>query len=197
MSVYFHANFGLNRANMSGVLKRALENPNFKDIDLAKSFGYGAPFASRTRSWLNKTGIIELGLPVELTNKGKIVWEKDPDFKLLITQWFMHWELTQDPNRAETWHYFYHEFLPIHKKFTREELVGWLTMKLSSHSEEHFGPGSPMNKIIAHKIIECYTNDSALGNLKILEKLEKGYLKGVPPIVEGPWEILEQLESIY
>lgn len=178
MSVYFHANFGLNRGNMSGVLKSALENPSMKDNDLAEPFGYGAPFASRTRSWLNKTGIIELGLPVELTSKGKVVWENDPEFESLKTQWLMHWELTQDPIRAETWHYFYHEFLPKHDAFTKEELIDGLTLKLRYHSEEHFGPGSKLNLIIAKKIIECYTEDYALGTLGIIEKEGYQFIRG-------------------
>ena len=78
MSVYFHANFGLNRNNMAEILKAALKDPLKRDKQLAAPFGYGPAFAARTRSWLHKTGIAEQGFPVSLTEKGKEVWEKDP-----------------------------------------------------------------------------------------------------------------------
>ena len=90
MSVYFHGSFGLNRHNMAALLKNALINPDLRDKELAMPFGYGAPFAEKTRSWLHKTGIAELGFPVRLTAEGKQVWEKDTNIELEQTQWFMH-----------------------------------------------------------------------------------------------------------
>ena len=68
MAVYFHGNFGLNRERMSSILMLALENPNWKDKDLAKPFGYKATYASRYRSWLHKTGITELNLPIRFVS---------------------------------------------------------------------------------------------------------------------------------
>lgn len=178
MSVYFHANFGLNRSNMAKLLNLALENPARKDKELARRFGYGEPFAARTRSWLHKTGFIELGFPISLTQKGVVVFENDPKFETLHTQWFMHKELTEHPTRAEAWHYFIYEFLPKHAKFTRDQLIDGLTMKLRVHSEEHFGPGSKLNIVIARKMIECYSESYALGNLEIIRKEVNGYIRG-------------------
>lgn len=178
MTVYFHANFGLNRPRMAGILRRALDNPNMKDKELAQPFGYGAPFAAKYRSWLDKTGIIELGFPVQLTPKGKVVWDNDPKLETVTTQWLMHWELTEDPTRAEAWHYFANEFLPEHEYFTYEDLLAGLTMKLRHHSEKHFGPGSKLNIVIARKILECYIKNHALGNLGIILRKNEGYVSG-------------------
>ena len=68
MTVYFHGSFGLNREYMAGVLQGALAKPKISDKELAKPFGYGAPFSQRYRSWLHKTGITELGLPLDPDN---------------------------------------------------------------------------------------------------------------------------------
>ena len=78
MSVFFHGSFGLNGARMSGLLKQAMEKPSSTDAQLAKPFGYGAPFSSRYRSWLHKCGVTDMGLPMKLTPLGEIVFKKDP-----------------------------------------------------------------------------------------------------------------------
>lgn len=197
MSVYFHANFGLNRSRMAGLLKQALNNPNYRDEELAKPFGYHAPFAQKYRSWLNKAGIIDLDFPVRLMPKGQVVWEKDPNFETLTTQWFIHWELTQSPDRAEAWHFFIHEFLPTREEFTVEELIHGLMLKLRAHSEKHFGPGSILNPVIARKLVECYTETNALGVLGIVRKKDSAYTNGRPETLTGPWKDLIEFQAAY
>ena len=197
MTVYFHANFGLNRTRMATLVNRALDNPELRDDELAHPFGYKAPFSARYRSWLNKTGIIQLGMPVILTPKGQVVWENDPKFEMLTTQWFMHWELTEDPTHAEAWHFFIHEFLPSHTSFTIDELINGIMMKLRWHSEEHFGPDSKLNPVIARKLVECYAETEALGNLGIVEKRDNLLLKGRDLMEKGPWITVDELQSSY
>ena len=70
MTVFFHGSFGLRRKFMAGIVQDALERPGASDAELAKHFGYGAPFATKYRYWLHKTGIAELGRPLELTEMG-------------------------------------------------------------------------------------------------------------------------------
>ncbi|MCZ7570920.1 MAG: DUF4007 family protein [Ardenticatenaceae bacterium] len=197
MTVYFHGNFGLHRPSMAGILRRAIENPGMKDAQLAQPFGYGAPFAAKYRTWLHKTGIAELGLPLRLTALGEIVWEKDPELQSLTTQWFMHWGLTQDPTRAQVWHFFSHKFLPQHAVFTREDLIEGLTEELRAHSEEHFGPGSKLNVVIARKLIECYTEKDALGELGILWKNDGRFARGDDARSRGPWDAPTDLARAY
>ena len=197
MTVYFHGNFGLNRPYMAGVLKRALQNPMMKDGELAKPFGYGAPFAAKYRTWLHKTGLVELGLPLRLAPMGEVVWQHDPNLENLITQWFMHYELTTDPTRAETWHFFIHEFLPAHQSFTRDDLLKALMERLRSHSEKHFGPGSKMTPVIARKLIECYTEPDALAASGFLARDVNDSFRSLSPEALGPWSTPDELSRAY
>ncbi len=187
MSVYFHGSFGLNRKHLAGVLKAVVKRPDIKDKDLAAPFGYGAPFGARYRSWLNKTGIIKLGSPASLTPMGAIVFKNDPKLQSPTTMWFMHHELSNKDERAEAWSYFVHQFLRKHAKFSRKQLLDGLAKKLGAHSMQHFGPGSAMNKVISRKLIECYTEDYALGKLGLLEKSGSLFLSKRPKKTKGPW----------
>lgn len=197
MAVLFHGSFGLNRAHMSGILKRALDNPGMKDKELAEPFGYGGPFAMRYRSWLHKAGMSEMGMPIKLTERGKIVFEKDPKLESLAAQWFLQHELVTDPERAEAWHFFAVEFLPKHETFTPDDLLDGLTEKLRYHSEMHFGPGSKLNKTILRKILECYTSDHGLGQLGLLKKDGKQYVRGNSVKQLGPWKTTASLAKAF
>ncbi len=101
------------------------------------------------------------------------MYEKDPKFENPVTIWFFHQELTRDPERSETWHYFMGDFRANHKRFTREDLEMGLMEKLRSHSETHFGPSSKMNPIIVRKLLECYQENDALGPLGLMRRLDK------------------------
>jgi len=197
MSVYFHGSFGLNRLYMGEIVKLALRKPNMTDAELAKPFGYGAPFAAKYRSWLDKTGIAQLGRPLKLTPKGEVILKNDPKFKSNVTHWFMHWELTQDANRSEAWHFFVNHFLPKNATFTRTDLIEGLTEKLRTHSEKHFGPGSKLNVVIARKLIECYTQNYALGDLGIINSSGNQWVRGKIRELNGPWDSPEQLEAAF
>ncbi len=168
MTVFFHGNFGMNRERMSCVLKAGLENPTYRDAELAKPFGYGAPFASAYRSWLHKSGVIELRLPITLTNFGEVLCLRDPDFFKAPTLWYLNQQLTTDPVRAEAWHFFMGEFRSLHPRFSVTDLRNALVMKLSAHDAKHFGPKSKMIPVIARKLLECYTAEAGLGDLKLL-----------------------------
>ena len=196
MSVLFHGSFGLNREYMSGLLDNALKNSSLRDQQLAKPFGYGAPFSAKYRSWLHKCGITEMGLPIKLTPLGTIVAKHDPKFKTLITQWFLHHELVTDPERSEAWHFFALEFLPKHKSFTKDQLLMGLMEKLRSHSEQHFGPGSTLNKTILRKIIEAYTDKKGLGQLDLVKAKENQFIS-LKPKTLGPWKTTDALSKAY
>ncbi len=199
MAVYFHGNFGLNRDRLAGLLQYGLENPELKDKELARPFGYGAPYAQRYRNWLYRVGITELGLPMKLTPMGAVVYENDPRLESLVTQWFMHWELTTDPIRAETWHFFYHTFLARHRRFTKEDFQQVLMVYLSEeHSQQHFGRKSTMLPGITRAILDCYISDYALGSLSLITSRDgKNYKKqeNVPSI--GPWISKDTLQQTY
>ncbi len=197
MAVYFHGSFGLNREILSRLVALAHENPEWRDRELAEPFGYGTPFAAKHRSWLHKTGLAEVRYPLRLTPMGRVVFAQDPSLESLTTQWFIHHELTEDPVRAETWHFFAREFLPQHERFTRDDLLDGLTMKLRSHSEKHFGPGSQLNKVISAKLLECYMKPHGLGQLEIIRQDGKHYTRGTPVEPVGPWRSSEDLRQAY
>lgn len=131
MTVFFHGNFGLDRLRMAQLLELALANPKYSDKELAKPFGYGAPYASIYRSWLHKAGFVNLRRPVTLTDLGAVVFEHDNDLSATSTLWFMHHQLSSEPARAEAWHYFVHKFRPAHETFTIDDLKRGLTIQLS------------------------------------------------------------------
>ncbi|MEW8256329.1 MAG: DUF4007 family protein [Candidatus Thiodiazotropha taylori] len=196
MTVYFHGSFGLNRSNFADMLAVATQNPTWSDEELAKPMGYGKPFAQKYRSWLHKVGITEQGLPIKFTDKGSVVWQHDPKLTSPTTQWLIHHELTADPERAEAWHFFAHEFLPEHEIFSTADLLHGLTQKLRNHSEQHFGPGSKLNKTICRKIIDAYMLDTGLGELQIIVE-ENGRFKRGKPTPFGPWKSASELEKSY
>ncbi len=187
MTVFFHGNFGMNRDRMARLTALASKNPLKSDADLASEFGYGAPFAATYRSWLHKAGIAKLGRPFQLTDFGRVVFDNDPKFSEPATKWFFHHELTGHPTRAETWRYFFTEFRPRHPSFTKDDLMKGLVSKLRGHSEKHFGVDSKMNPVIVRKLLECYTQPSALGDLGLLQKRndESFEFADVSPL--GPW----------
>lgn len=171
---------------MVGVLKAVLDDPAAKADDIARPFGYKAPFTNRYKAWLQKTGILK---GVKLTQNGKIIFENDPKLESLITQWFMHHGLTQSSSEAEAWCFFINEFLPQNNTFTRDQLEVSLGMKLMGHSVQHFSKGRPMNKTITRKLLDCYLNKDALGGLNLLKKDKEGnYISLEPKNVLGPWE---------
>jgi hypothetical protein len=198
MTVYFHGSFGLNRSRMAGILSEAFKNPSLRDQELAKPFGYNAPFTARYRSWLHKTGMTELRYPLKLTKMGKVVYDHDPKLEMQTTIWFLHHELTTDPLRAEAWHFFLYKFLPQNNKFTKADLLAGLTEQLRAHSEKHFGPGSNLTKVILRKILECYTSYKALGGLKLLKIKDKGgYVYNDKMMIKGPWSSVTKLTKEY
>ena len=195
MTVYFHGSFGLNRNYMAGVLATCLKDPRASGDEIAAPFGYKAPFTGRYKSWLHKTGLTTKGRKTELTPIGEVVWKHDPKLESSTTQWLMHHELCTDPERAEAWYFFAHDFLPNRSSFSAEELEDGLAMKLMPHHPSHFGRGAPMIKVIARKIIQCYIEPTALGSLGIVGVGEgKTFeVKDVAPA--GPWASASSLEQ--
>ena len=197
MAVYFHGSFGLKRPVLSRLVALGLENPQWGDRELAEPFNYGAPFSAKHRSWLHKSGLARMRLPIKLTEMGAVVFEQDPKLEALTTQWFMHHELTGDPERAEAWHFFAKEFLPRHDSFTRDGLLVGFTERFRSHSEKHFGPDGSLTKVIAAKLLECYSKDYALGALALLKQDGKRFVRGTATEQPGPWRSPEELRRAY
>lgn len=195
MDVFFHGNFGLDRKRMASILSLALNDSGLRIQEMAGAFSFNTPFTSPYRTWLHKTGMIESQYPIRLTQMGEIVYKHDPSLETLTTQWFLHHELTIDPERAEAWYFFIHEFLPLHKTFSQIDLLSGLTEKLHSHSEKYSGPGSTINKIISRKIIECYTSVDALGGLNLITEGNNGY--SFNDNIIGPWKSSSDLDKQY
>jgi len=173
MSVYFHANFNLNRKRLAGVLKYLIEHPEINDEQIAKQFGYHAPFTKRYKSWLKKCGLIENSTKVKLTEYGEVIYKKDLKLNKESTLKFMHTFLARSEDNAEAWNYFYHTFLPKNKSFTKSDLSDALSMKLMSHDPGHFGKNAPMIRVITKVLVDSYVSKKAFGPLGII-KLEEG-----------------------
>ena len=195
MTVYFHGNFGLNREYMAAVLAAGLDNPKASASDIAAPFGYKAPFTARYRSWLNKTGLTTKNKVTELTPMGQVIWRNDPELTSVVTQWFLHHELTGDAERAESWHFFATEFIVNRLQFTLDDLRDGLSMQLMPHHPTHFGKDAPMIKVIARKIVQCYTQPEALGALELLSYDGTRRYSVQSPSDLGPWNTVSALEQ--
>lgn len=182
---------------MSRILEYALSRPEHRDKQLAEPFGYGAPFAAAYRSYLHKTGVIELRLPVALTQFGEVIRENDPGFSKEPTLWFLHQQLTADPERAEAWHFFMGEFRSMCQRFKVSDLRNGLVMKLSAHDAKHFGPQSKMIPVIARKLLECYTSDAGLGPLGLVKSHTDGSYEFADRISRKDFSSIEDFESAY
>ena len=156
-----------------------------------------APFTGRYKSWLHKSGLTTTGRKTQLTPVGEVVWQNDRKLQSLVTQWFLHQELCTDPERAEAWHYFAYDFAPKRTSFSVTDLEDGLAMKLMSHYPKHFWKGSSMIKVIARKIIQCYTQKEALGALGLLSPAAgNSYMVGHPGAL-GPWTSPTELLKAY
>jgi hypothetical protein len=172
-----------------------LKNPKADADQVAKPFGYRAPFTGRYKSWLHKTGIVTTTRAMSLTPMGEVVWKQDPNFESIVSQWFMHHQLCEDPERAEAWHFFEHEFLPSRNSFSQEELEMGLAMKLMPHHATHFGKDAPMIKVIARKLAQCYTQECGLGSLGIISSEGGNCYSVANPPKRGPWATELALEE--
>lgn len=198
MSVFFHSSFGLNRKFMAGVLNASINYPTKSPKEVAIPFGYDAPFTSRYKSWLQKCGIAKLQSgSISLTPHGEIIWLKDPNLNNIVTQWYIHWELSKSADNAESWYFFYNEFLPKHKKFSKNDLMQALAMRLMPHSAKHFGPESSMTKIITRKLLDCYIKPEALGAINIIKmESNKSFLRANME-KQGPWPDIHTFKKQY
>lgn len=177
MSVYFHANFNLDRDRMSGVLKYLIEEPTLSDLEIAQKFGYKTPFTKRYKSWLRKCGIIEVSRKIILTEHGQEIYKNDPKLEGIETLKFMHSCLTQSNEHAESWFFFYHEFLPKNESFSKEELSKAISMKLMPHDPKHFGMEAPMIKVITKVLIDSYLSEKAFEPLKLISSKNDTFYK--------------------
>lgn len=196
MSVYFHANFNLNRERLAGILRSIIEHPELSDEQIAKQFGYRAPFTRRYKSWLKKCGIIENSTKVELTEFGRVIFKKDSKLKKVQTLWYMHSYLTSSEDIAEAWNYFHHTYLPKNKSFTKAEVSEALSMKLMSHHPSHFGKNAPMIKVITKVLIDSYISEKAFGPLGIVELKSGVFHRGITkmPFI---WNTVEDFVRLY
>ncbi len=169
MSVYFHANFNLDRERLARVLNYLIEQPELSDEQIGSNFGYKTPFTKRYKSWLKKCGIIENSVKVALTEFGRKIYKNDQNLKKKSTLLYMHTFLASSEDNAEAWNYFYHTFLPKNESFTKLELSNALSVKLMAHDPRHFGENAPMIKVITKVLIDSYISKKAFGPLGILE----------------------------
>ncbi len=177
MSVYFHANFNLDRERLSGVLKSLIERPELTDEQIAKPFGYKAPFTKRYKSWLKKCGLLENTNKVKLTKKGKEIYSKDSDLNKSSTIKYMYNFLVSSEENAEVWHYFHHTFLPNNKEFTKQKLSEAISMKLMPHNPSHFAKNAPMIKVITRILLDSYTSAKAFEPLEFIKFQKEKYFK--------------------
>lgn len=195
MSVYFHANFKLDRSRLADILKLIRDDKKISDENIAKKFGYKAPFTKRYISWLKKCGIIENSNKRILTKYGKVIYKNDPNLQKQPSIWFMHTELTKSEENAEAWCFFYNKYLSLTKTFKKDQLQLAISMKMMPHDPSHFGKNAPMIEVITKVLINSYISESAFGPLNIVESNNGTFHRGE---IKAPydWNNLEAFSCI-
>lgn len=104
-----------------------------------------------------------------LTPEGQLVVTKDPYLEASVTDWLIHFNLSQDDRSL--WKYVVHDFLPKHSSFTLDELLKGCI--------EGFTTASP-DQLKKHLrlILRTYTEPQAIVKNKFLIQDKKQYSTG-------------------
>jgi hypothetical protein len=180
LQLNFHNTFALKKEDLIKVLKAATEKQGLDEPleVLMKRTGLGNCKVNPIKKWGIRGGLIE---GKSLSSEGEIIFSRDSHLDSLLTDWFMHFNLSfaghsldkipGSPAEWGGWPYFIYSFLPQYQTFTMEEL--------KRHSSLTFDEESPKNLIKNFRIVlRAYTEPDALAGCKFLTKEKEVYSGG-------------------
>jgi hypothetical protein len=180
LQLSFHGKFALKKDDVLKILQAAQESQGLKDTraGLMKRTGLGNEKVLRIKSWAIRCGLVDGN---HLTPEGKIILAKDQYLQSPITDWYMHFYLSFGDNGLATppetpadwggWTWFVYTFLPEHRSFTHNELVGYAS---TVFPEENSTELKKNLKIL----LRAYTETYALSGCRYLYAEGDKYISG-------------------
>jgi len=173
MAVGFSQNFNLKRHRFAKALQALIEHPKLSRDEFMSKVGVGDNEAESIVTWFGKTGLRN-NKSRTLTNFGQLIAKYDPCLEQPGTQWFLHYQLAQNPD-AEVWFHLTNRFLPTRSVFTFDDA-------LESLKSAGIGEHSPKHLVSDARIyFKALTADEGLGQIHFIEPIENSVFKrGVP-----------------
>lgn len=208
-----HDTFFIRKGWLSKGMERIVEKPDLfvdKDENPMDILGIGSNMVKALRYWLQAVCLTKEPTKgkrtQELTDLGKIVFEKDKYIEELGTLYLLQYKLATQREEATAWYYFFNEFSM--SEFTREEFVQSLqnyilmtddanAVAIRSLNEDFaciintYVPRYKSNpgKVSAENNIDCPFGE--LGLVDIANKKHKTYKKTIPASKSlDPWVVL-------
>lgn len=122
----------------------------------------------RAVEWATQARLIDGN---SLTQEGRIVIKKDPYLETAVTEWLIHFNLSQSDR---LWTYFVYEFLPKHSEFSKSELVQACSQHLA------LKPATLDEKVST--ILSAYSETGALAGTNLLRYDDEKYIARNPSL---------------
>jgi hypothetical protein len=183
MAIGISKTFPMDLDLISRLLRFYGERPGVKPDEVGRAVGLNRPKIDG----LNKLmGYLGLQHRRSLTLLGKLILENDKYLQDLGTLCVFHYLLCSNHD-AEVWYYASSQFVPYHKRFTRDEFVRAI-------DEAGIGRGNTRLRADQSLFLNAYTSEDyqALQSLEYLTRLESrdeqyraAAIERVPPLVLG------------
>lgn len=180
LQLSFHGTFALKKEDILKILQAAQESQGLKDTreGLMNRTGLGNEKVLRIKSWAIRAGLVSGD---RLTPEGKLILAKDPYLQSPITDWYMHFYLSFGDNGLAPppvnpadwggWTWFIYSFLPEHRSFTHNELIGYASTVFPEETTQKLTKNL---KILLRAYIETY----ALSGCRYLYAEGDSYISG-------------------
>ena len=180
LQLSFHTTFALKKDDLLKILKAASEENGLDDSleNLMERTGLGNKKVGPMKSWAIRAGFVQ---DDKLSPEGALILEKDPYLESPLTDWFMHFYLSFGDNGLTTppdnpadwggWAWFVYSFLPEHRSFTHDELVGYASTVFPEETTKKLTKNLKI-------LLRAYTETYALSGCRYLYTEDDDYVSG-------------------
>lgn len=180
LQLSFHTTFALKKDDLLKILKAASEENGLDDSleNLMERTGLGNKKVGPMKSWAIRSGLVQ---DDKLSLEGALILEKDPYLESPLTDWFMHFYLSFGDNGLTTppdnpadwggWTWFVYSFLPEHRSFTHDELVGYASTVFPEETTKKLTKNLKI-------LLRAYTETYALSSNRYLYTEGDEYVSG-------------------
>ena len=180
LQLSFHGTFALKKEDLLKILHAAQEEQGLKDSrqGLMDRTGLGNEKVLRIKSWAIRSGFVQNN---KLSSEGTLIIAKDPYLESPLTDWFMHFYLSfgdnglkqppDTPSNWGGWTWFVYNFLPEHRSFTQDELVGYASTVFPEETTKKLTKNLKI-------LLRAYTETYALAGCRYLYTQGDEYISG-------------------